>query len=45
MHFNQLSNRGRNPPASLPTALAAALVYWLVTRIIVIPARRGGYRD
>jgi nucleobase:cation symporter-1, NCS1 family len=31
--------------ASLPTALAAALVYWLVTRFMVIPARRGGYRD
>jgi len=29
--------------ASLPTALAAALVYWLVTRLIVIPGRRGGY--
>ncbi len=29
--------------ASLPTALAAALVYWLITRLIVIPARRGGY--
>jgi NCS1 family nucleobase:cation symporter-1 len=29
--------------ASLPTALAAALIYWLVTRLIVIPTRRGGY--
>ena len=29
--------------ASLPTALAAALVYWLITRLLVIPARRGGY--
>jgi NCS1 family nucleobase:cation symporter-1 len=31
--------------ASLPTALAAALVYWLVIRLVVIPARRGGYRN
>ena len=29
--------------ASLPTALAAALIYWLLTRLINIPARRGGY--
>ena len=29
--------------ASLPTALAAALIYWLVTRLLIIPARRGGY--
>jgi NCS1 family nucleobase:cation symporter-1 len=29
--------------ASLPTAFAAALVYWLITRLVVIPARRGGY--
>lgn len=29
--------------ASLRTALAAALVYWLITRLGVIPARRGGY--
>jgi nucleobase:cation symporter-1, NCS1 family len=29
--------------ASLPTALSAALVYWLITRLLVIPARRGGY--
>jgi NCS1 family nucleobase:cation symporter-1 len=31
--------------ASLPTALAAALIYWLLTRLIVIPARRGGYEN
>jgi NCS1 family nucleobase:cation symporter-1 len=29
--------------ASLPTALAAALIYWLLTRLINMPARRGGY--
>lgn len=31
--------------ASLPTALAAAIAYWLLTRIIVIRAGKGGYTD
>jgi NCS1 family nucleobase:cation symporter-1 len=30
--------------ASLPTALVAAVVYWLVTKLVVMPAQRGGYR-
>ncbi len=30
--------------ASLPTAFIAAAVYWLVTKLIVMPAGRGGYR-
>jgi len=29
--------------ASLPTALASAITYWAFTRLVVIPARRGGY--
>jgi nucleobase:cation symporter-1, NCS1 family len=29
--------------ASLPTAFASAIVYWVFTRWVVIPARRGGY--
>jgi nucleobase:cation symporter-1, NCS1 family len=31
--------------ASLPTALAAGAVYWLVTRCVVARAGRGGYDD
>jgi NCS1 family nucleobase:cation symporter-1 len=29
--------------ASLPTSLASALAYWLLTRSVVMPAGRGGY--
>jgi nucleobase:cation symporter-1, NCS1 family len=29
--------------ASLPTALGAGVAYWLIARLVVIPARRGGY--
>lgn len=29
--------------ASLPTVAASALAYWLVTRLYVMPAQRGGY--
>jgi nucleobase:cation symporter-1, NCS1 family len=45
--LNPLSYASRWPyqylTASLPTACSAALVYWLMTRLVVIPARRGGY--
>ncbi|MBC8050333.1 MAG: cytosine permease [Chitinophagales bacterium] len=30
--------------ASLPSALGAAIVYWVVTRLLVIPAGHGAYR-
>lgn len=31
--------------ASLPTAFIAAIVYWLATKLIVIPRGRGGYHE
>jgi NCS1 family nucleobase:cation symporter-1 len=31
--------------ATLPSAASAALVYWLVTKLLVIPAGKGGYAD
>ncbi len=46
--LNPLSFESRWPyqylTASLPTALVSALVYWLFTRIVVLPRRLGGYR-
>jgi len=45
--LNPLSYVSRWPyryvTASIPTALAAALVYWMVTRMMVLRAGRGGY--
>jgi NCS1 family nucleobase:cation symporter-1 len=31
--------------ATLPSAASAALVFWLVTKLVVIPAGKGGYAD
>jgi NCS1 family nucleobase:cation symporter-1 len=45
--LNPLTYESRWPyqylTASLPTAVVSALVYWLVTRIVVLPRGRGGY--
>jgi NCS1 family nucleobase:cation symporter-1 len=46
--LNPLSYESRVPyqyvTASLPTALAAGLVYALLTKLVVMPSGRGGYR-
>jgi len=47
--LNPLTYEARWPyqfvTASLPSAFGAALVYWMLTRLLVIPAGRGAYRE
>ena len=46
--LNPLTYESRFPyewtTASIPAGLASGLVYWLVTRLVIIPNGKGGYR-